>query len=75
MENELIELSNDFKNRMKDKNILIRKLKKIILISYGLIVVSDEQQDISLIPTLRDILSQSLEDHFGVESDEDDDDE
>jgi len=75
MENELIELSNDFKNRMKDKNILIRKLKKIILISYGLIVVSDEQQDISLIPTLREILSQSLEDHFGVESDEDDDDE
>ena len=75
MENELIELSNDFKNRMKDKNILIRKLKKIILISYGLIVVSDEQQDISLIPTLRDILSQSLEEHFGVESDEDDDDE
>tara|TARA_R110002074_G_scaffold18571_1_gene59972 strand:- start:544 stop:771 length:228 start_codon:yes stop_codon:yes gene_type:complete len=75
MENELIELSNDFKNRMKDKNILIRKLKKIILISYGLIVVSDEQQDISLIPTLRDILSQSLEEHFGVESDESDDDE
>ena len=75
MENELIELSNDFKNRMKDKNILIRKLKKIILISYGLIVVSDEQQDISLIPTLREILSQSLEDHFGVESDDDDDDE
>ena len=74
MEGELIVLSNDFKNRMKEKNILLRKLKKIIIISYGLTVVTDEQQDVSLISTLRDILSQSLEEHFGVESDEEDDD-
>ena len=74
MENELLDLSNDFKNRIKEKNILIRKLKKLILICYGMIVVSDEQADITLIPTIREYLSNALEDHFGVESDNSDDD-
>ena len=74
MENELLELSNDFKNRIKEKNILIRKLKKLILTIYGLIVVTDEKSDISLIQTIREYLSDCLIEHFGVESDDDEDD-
>jgi len=69
MENELLEISNDFKNRMKEKNILLRKLKKIIIICYGLIVTTDDRQDVSLIPMIRDVLSESLEMYFNVESD------
>ena len=75
MENELLELSKDFRNRMKEKNILIRKLKKLILTIYGLIVVTDEKSDISLIQIIREYLSDCLIDHFNVESDESDDDE
>jgi len=75
MENELLEISNDFKNRMKEKNILLRKLKKIIIICYGLIVTTDDRQDISLIPIIRDVLSESLETYFNVESDVSDDED
>tara|TARA_Y100000592_G_scaffold73369_1_gene114262 strand:- start:62 stop:289 length:228 start_codon:yes stop_codon:yes gene_type:complete len=75
MENELLDLSNDFKNRIKEKNILLRKLKKIILICYGLIVTTDDRQDISLIPIIREVLSESLETYFNVESDVSDDED
>ena len=75
MENELLELSHDFKNRIKEKNILIRKLKKLILTIYGLIVVTDEKSDISLIQIIREYLSDCLIEHFNVESDDSSDDD
>ena len=75
MENELLELSNDFKNRIKEKNILLRKLKKLIIICYSLTVVSDDKADVSLIPIMREYLGEALQDHFGVESDYSDDEE
>tara|TARA_E500000318_G_C3502325_1_gene188878 strand:- start:64 stop:321 length:258 start_codon:yes stop_codon:yes gene_type:complete len=73
MENELLEISKDFKNRIKKKNILIAKLKKLICILYGCIVLTDEEEDTSLIPIMRQKLSQALTEHMNVESDDEDD--
>lgn len=72
MENELLEISNDFKNRMKKKNIELAKLKKLICVIYGLIVVSHENEDISLIEEIRSRLSEALTNHLNVESDDED---
>ena len=73
MENELIEISKDFKERMKKKNIQIAKLKKLICLLYGLVVITDEEEDTSLIGIIRSKLSQALTDHMGVESDDEED--
>ena len=73
MENELIEISKDFKNRMKKKNIEIAKLKKLICVIYGLVVITDEEEDTSLIAIMRTKLSKALTDHLNVESDDEED--
>tara|TARA_R100000655_G_scaffold9704_2_gene24013 strand:+ start:1079 stop:1342 length:264 start_codon:yes stop_codon:yes gene_type:complete len=73
MENELIEISKDFKERIKKKNIQIAKLKKLICLLYGLVVITDEEEDTSLIGIIRSKLSQALTDHMGVESDDEED--
>ena len=73
MENELLEISNDFKNRIKKKNIVISKMKKLICVLYGLTVVTDENEDMSLIEEIRRRLSLSLTEFLGVESDDEED--
>lgn len=70
MENELLEISNDFKNRIKKKNIVISKMKKLICVLYGLTVVTDENEDMSLIEEIRRRLSLALTEFLGVESDD-----
>ena len=70
MENELLELSNDFKNRMKKKNIVIAKMKKLICVLYGLVVITDENEDMSLLEEMRRRLSYGLTEFLGVESDD-----
>lgn len=74
MENELLILSKEFKQKIKEKNVLISKLKKIILVCYGLVVVTDEVQDLTLIEEIRRRLSMSLNEFFDVESDTEEDD-
>ena len=74
MENELLILSKEFKQKIKEKNVLISKLKKIILVCYGLVVVTDEVQDLTLIEEIRRRLSMSLNEYFDVESDTEEDD-
>lgn len=75
MENELIEISKDFKDRIKKKNIQIAKLKKLICVLYGLVVITDEEEDMSLISTMRNKISQALTEHMGVESDDEDEEQ
>lgn len=70
MENELIELSKDFKERIRKKNIQIAKLKKLICVLYGLVVITDEEDDVSCIEIMRSRLSEALTDHMGVETDD-----
>jgi hypothetical protein len=70
MENELLEISQDFKIRIKKKNIIISKMKKLICILYGLIVVTHDNEDISLIQEIRNRLSLALTEFLGVESDD-----
>lgn len=72
MENELLELSNDFKNRMKKKNVVIAKMKKLICVLYGLVVITDENEDMSLLEEIRRRLSYGLTEFLGVESDDED---
>lgn len=70
MENELLEISQDFKIRIKKKNIIISKMKKLICILYGLIVITHDNEDISLIQEIRNRLSLALTEFLGVESDD-----
>jgi len=70
-----MELSNDFKNRIKEKNIIIGKLKKLLCVLYGLCVITDEEEDITLIHTMRNKLSEALTTFMNVESDESGDEE
>jgi hypothetical protein len=74
MENELLEISNDFKNRMKKKNIELAKLKKLICVLYGLIVITQENEDMSLVDEIRSRLSEALTNHLNVESDTEEED-
>lgn len=72
-EQHLLELADNFKEQMKVKNKLISELKKLILTTYGLVRVADEQEDIQFVSMARTYLSDSLTRHFGVEDDDDND--
>jgi len=66
-EGMLVELAEDFKNQMATKTKLINKLKKFILMLYGLIRIAHEHEDIHFVDLARTELSQLLEEEFGIE--------
>jgi hypothetical protein len=56
-EKDLIELADDFKNRIKEKNNEIAELKKFIISMYGMIRYADDNGDLHLIELVRGSLS------------------
>ena len=54
---DLIDLADDFKNRINEKNNAIGELKKFILSMYGMIRYADENGDLHLIELVRGALS------------------
>ncbi len=66
-EGMMVELAEDFKNQMATKTKLINKLKKFILMLYGLIRIAHEHEDIHFVDLARTELSQLLEEEFGIE--------
>ena len=57
---------------MKKKNVVIAKMKKLICVLYGLVVITDENEDMSLLEEIRRRLSYGLTEFLGVESDDED---
>ena len=66
-EGMMVELADDFKLRMATKTKLINKLKKFILMLYGVIRIAHEHEDIHFVDIARTELSQLLEEEFGIE--------
>tara|TARA_A100001201_G_scaffold142615_1_gene141303 strand:+ start:3052 stop:3279 length:228 start_codon:yes stop_codon:yes gene_type:complete len=56
-EKDLIDMADDFKNRIKEKNNEIAELKKFIISMYGMIRYADENNDLHLIELVRGALS------------------
>ena len=70
-EQELLMMAEHFKELIKAKNNLLSKLKKLLLLCYGLSRVADDAQDGTCVEILRQYLSSALTEHFGVEEYED----
>ena len=66
-ENDLLEITNDFKNRMKSKNCEIADYKKLIATLYGIIKMADENEDINLLGLARMILSSKLNELLDID--------
>ena len=66
-ENELIEMGKEFKEIVEKKNKDLSGLKKLLCVSYGLVRIMSEHEDISMLEILREELSQGLTDYLGVE--------
>ena len=56
-EKEYLDICEDFKNRMKEKNDEIAKLKKFIISLYGLVKYADEHSYLHLIELTRGVIS------------------
>tara|TARA_R100000773_G_C4152650_1_gene74002 strand:- start:35 stop:271 length:237 start_codon:yes stop_codon:yes gene_type:complete len=66
-ENDLLEITKDFKNRMKSKNCEIADYKKLLAVLYGLIKIADENEDINLLGLARMILSSKLNELLNID--------
>lgn len=69
-ENEYLEMCNDFKQRMKDKNEKIEKLTKIIFVLYGLIRRGIETEDTAFFQESRGVISEYFDEEFDFGTDD-----
>ena len=67
-ENDYLEMANDFKNRITDKNKLIQKLQKKLILIYALVERYMETEDVAFIEETRFILDKVLIDNIGIQS-------
>lgn len=70
MEGQLLEMSNDFKDRIKEKNQEIAKLKHFILIVYSFIAISNESEDYYLINPLNRMLKNKINEFMNIDNDD-----
>ena len=63
-EQELIELAADCKNRIEEKNELIKDLTKIIFMLYGLIRRGLETDDHAFFEEARSVISEWFDERF-----------
>lgn len=68
MENELVLLSADFKNRINEKNKIIFELKKSLIFSYGIVMALEEYEDVSFISILSEHLENMVIKHLHLET-------
>lgn len=66
-EQELIEMGKEFKDIVEKKNKELAGLKKLVCVSYGLVRIMTDHEDMALLEVLREELSQGLTDYLGVE--------
>jgi len=66
-ENDYIEMANDFKLRMRSKNITIHNLQKKLILIYALVERYMEIDDPAFIEEARLILDKVLIDNIGVQ--------
>lgn len=66
MENELLIMSEDFKNRMTVKNNKISKYTKILFMIYGLTRRGLECEDTAFFEEVRSILSELFEEEYDI---------
>lgn len=81
VENDLLEMGEDFKNILKEKdndikckNIKLNEYKKLLCSLYGLIKVMDDHHDPSIVDYMRMYLSEHVEELLGIKDDSDDED-
>tara|TARA_E500000305_G_C3973673_1_gene213224 strand:+ start:406 stop:621 length:216 start_codon:yes stop_codon:yes gene_type:complete len=70
MEMELIEMSKDFKNRIKEKNIEIAKLKHFIIMVYVFISITNQTEDIYLINPVCNMLKQKINEFMNIDNED-----
>lgn len=66
-EQDLIEMAQDFKNRIEKKNEKISKLTKLIFVIYGLTRRGLEVQDDALFEECRSVLSEFFLEEFDLD--------
>jgi len=66
-ENELLEMAEDCKNRISEKNRIIRNLKIKIIILFGLVERFMDSQEEGFIEEARLILDKALIEDIGIE--------
>jgi hypothetical protein len=70
MECELVEMSKDFKNRIKEKNIEIAKLKHFILMVYVFISITNQSGDMFLINPINRMLKCKINEFMNIDNDD-----
>ena len=69
-EKEFLDMCDDFKNRIKEKNEEIANLKKFIISLYGLIKYADEHSDLHLIELTRGVISIQVSELLGIDAED-----
>lgn len=67
-ENDYLEMAEDFKNRIREKNKIIQKLQKKLILIYALVERYMDTEDTAFIEETRYILDKVLIDNIGIQS-------
>ena len=63
-EQQYLEMANQFKEMMAEKNELIKELKKALMVTYSLIRTADENQDAEMMTQARQSASEFIDEFF-----------
>lgn len=63
-EQQYLEMANQFKELMAEKNQLIKQLKKALMVTYSLIRTADENQDAEMMTQARQSASEFIDEFF-----------
>ena len=63
-EQQYLEMANQFKELMAEKNELIKQLKKALMVTYSLIRTADENQDAEMMTQARQSASEFIDEFF-----------
>lgn len=63
-EQQYLEMANQFKEMMAEKNELIKQLKKALMVTYSLIRTADENQDAEMMTQARQSASEFIDEFF-----------
>ena len=67
-EGEYIQICDDFKRRIDEKNKIIYSLKMDLMVSYGLTKTIESCEDILMLELLLDHIEKSCIHHFNIET-------
>jgi putative methionine-R-sulfoxide reductase with GAF domain len=68
-EQQYLEMAHQFREMMEEKNELIKKIKKALMVTYSLIRTADENHDLEMVVQARQSASEFIDEFFFPDDD------